>query len=62
MSIFNAPKGSSFVDGYIEDIPKYVSCQLEVTMKYNNSNQGYLSPNGLVRALEVGQEYNITLT
>lgn len=57
MSIFNAPKGAS---GYIENIPKYVSCQLGVTMKYNN--QGYLSPNGLVRALEVGQEYNITLT
>lgn len=63
MSIFKAPRGSSFVDGYIEkNIPKYVSCELGVTMKYNRSNQEYLSPNGLVRALEAGQEYNITLT
>ena len=31
-------------------------------MEALRSNQGYLNPNGLVRALEVGQEYNITLT
>ena len=62
MSIFKAPNGGIEASEYIQDIPKYVSCQLEVTEKYENSNQGYLNPNGLVRALEVGQEYNITLT
>lgn len=58
MSIFGYPSAS----GYIDNIPKYVSSELGV-IRWNNSNiQGYLNPNGLVRALEVGQEYNINLT
>ena len=57
MSIFNTRSGNA--DGYIDNIPKHVSSELEVTPK---PNQWYLNPNGLVRALEVGQEYNITLT
>lgn len=60
MSIFNAPRGSHSAPEYIENIPKYVSSELKVSMRYNNT--GYINPNGLVRALEVGQEYNITLT
>lgn len=62
MSIFGAPVGSHSAGEYIENIPKHVSSELVVTSGYNNINQGYLSPYGLVRALEVGQEYNITLT
>lgn len=61
MSIFDAPVGSHSADGYIENIPKYVSSEL-ATMRYNKTGIGYISPNGLVRPLEVGQEYNITLT
>lgn len=60
MSIFNAPRGSHSDESYIDNIPKYVSSELVVSMGYNST--GYISPNGLVRALEVGQEYNITLT
>lgn len=63
MSIFGAPTASSSASEYIENIPKYVSSELGVIMWYNNSSiQGYLNPNGLVRAMEVGQEYNINLT
>ena len=62
MSIFNAPRGSHSAPEYIENIPKYVSSELGVIRQHNNNIQGYLKPNGLARALEVGQEYNITLT
>ena len=62
MSIFRAPKGSSSASEYIENIPKYVSSELGVIKWYDSSIQGYLNPNGLVRAMEVGQEYNINLT
>ena len=63
MSIFGAPIGSSSASGYIENIPKYVSSELGVISWYDISgSQGYLNPNGLVRAMEVGQEYNINLT
>lgn len=58
MSIF----GYHSASGYIDNIPKYVSSELGVIRWHNSSIQGYLNPNGLVRALRVGQEYNITLT
>lgn len=58
MSIF----GYSSASGYIDNIPKYVSSELGVIRWHNSSIQGYLNPNGLVRPLEVGQEYNINLT
>lgn len=62
MSIFAAPVGSHSAGEYIENIPKYVSSELGVIRWHNSSIQGYLNPNGLVRALEVGREYNINLT
>ena len=62
MSIFGAPVGSHSAPEYIENIPKYVSSELGVITWYNSSIQGYLNPNGLVRAMEVGHEYNINLT
>lgn len=62
MSIFAAPVGSHSAPEYIENIQKYVSSELGVIRWHNSNIQGYLNPNGLVRALEVGQEYNITLT
>ena len=62
MSIFGAPKASSSASEYIENIPKYVSSELGVIRWHNSNIQGYLNPNGLVRAMEVGQEYNINLT
>lgn len=62
MSIFGAPVGSHSAGEYIENIPKYVSSELGVIRWHNSNIQGYLNPNGLVRALEVGQEYNINLT
>lgn len=62
MSIFDAPRGYSSASEYIENIPKYVSSELGVIRWHNSSIQGYLNPNGLVRAMEVGQEYNINLT
>ena len=56
MSIFGAGE-------YIDNIPKYVSSELGVIQWHSISNlPGYLNPNGLVRAMEVGQEYNINLT
>ena len=61
MSIFGAPVGAHSADEYIENIPKYVSSELGVIKWYDSSTQGYLNPNGLVRAMEVGQEYNINL-
>lgn len=62
MSIFGAPVGSHSAPEYIENIPKYVYSELAVIRWRNPNIQGYLNPNGLVRAMEVGQEYNITLT
>ena len=62
MSIFGAPTASSSASEYIENIPKYVSSELGVIRWHNSNIQGYLNPNGLVRAMEVGQEYNINLT
>lgn len=62
MSIFGAYGGSHSAPEYIENIPKYVSSELGVIRWYNSSIQGYLNPNGLVRAMEVGQGYNINLT
>ena len=62
MSIFGAPEASSSASEYIENIPKYVSSELGVIRWHNSNIQGYLNPNGLVRAMEVGQEYNINLT
>ena len=63
MSIFGAPVGAHSAPEYIENIPKYVSSELGVISWYDISgSQGYLNPNGLVRAMEVGQEYNINLT
>ena len=59
MSIFGATFSASW---YIDNIPKYVSSELGVISWNNSSIQGYLNPNGLVRAMEVGQEYNINLT
>lgn len=58
MSIFAATVGSHSASGYIDNIPKYVSSELGVIRGHNR----YLNPNGLVRSLEVGQEYNINLT
>lgn len=58
MSIF----GYRIASQYIDNIPKYVSSELGVIRWRNSNTPGYLNPNGLVRALEVGQEYNITLT
>ena len=62
MSIFGATFGNVSISGYIDNIPKYVSSELGVIRWHNSSIPGYLNPNGLVRAMEVGQEYNITLT
>ena len=62
MSIFGAPVASSSAGEYIENIPKYVYSELGVIRWHNSSIQGYLNQNGLVRAMEVGQEYNINLT
>ena len=59
MSIFGVTSSPSW---YIDNIPKYVSSELGVISWNNSSIQGYLNPNGLVRAMEVGQEYNINLT
>ena len=62
MSIFGPIRASSSASGYIDNIPKYVSSELGVISWHDSSIQGYLNPNGLVRAMEVGQEYNIKLT
>ena len=62
MSIFGDTRGNISASGYIDNIPKYVSSALGVIRWHNSSIQGYLNPNGLVRAMEVGQEYNINLT
>ena len=62
MSIFGAPVGAHSAGEYIENIPKYVSSELGVITWHNSNIQGYLNPNGLVRSLKVGQEYNINLT
>lgn len=61
-SIFVPTNGWASIPGdYIKDMPKYVSSELEVIIKQKNQGP-ILNPNGLIRALEVGQEYNITLT